>query len=362
VVRRRLRRTIDRLRPRSVDAVSALASAHHDTFVRVGALESQLGALASAHHETYLELQDSVGYVGALSDAHATTATRLDELEVRLIAITEELAIARNAVAAQQSAARERRRTDTLMTDRLTRAEAESAAITSRLAPLEQDVADGRGILPRVENTEQAIGAVHARVDAVRSEVMYEIRYGNGHAGITSMRSAEPVPEHLLKLDPLRVNLGSGTLVMADYVNVDARSLPGVDLVADVVEPGFPEGSIDELYAAHLLEHFPDEQLRRQVLPSWLAMLKPGGLLRVVVPDSESMLRRHAAGTFSFEDLRLMTYGGQEYQGDYHFTMFTPVSLAALLESVGFDGVTVAANDRPNGVCFEMELHAHKPT
>ena len=56
-----------------------------------------------------------------------------------------------------------------------------------------------------------------------------------------------------------------------------------------------------------------------------------------------------------------MLYGGQEYEGDFHFTGFTPESLAALLRGAGFDDPAVIARGRPNGDCLEFEIAATRP-
>jgi hypothetical protein len=53
-----------------------------------------------------------------------------------------------------------------------------------------------------------------------------------------------------------------------------------------------------------------------------------------------------------------VTFGGQEYEGDFHFTMFTPSSLTTLVTRAGFADVTVVDRARPNGDCLEFELVA----
>jgi predicted SAM-dependent methyltransferase len=65
----------------------------------------------------------------------------------------------------------------------------------------------------------------------------------------------------------LRLNVGSGSLAVDGYVNVDARAIDGVDVVADVADLPFDDGSVEEVRSSHVLEHFPEEELRRRVLP-----------------------------------------------------------------------------------------------
>jgi hypothetical protein len=110
-----------------------------------------------------------------------------------------------------------------------------------------------------------------------------------------------------------------------------------------------------------VLEHFPLEQLRRQLLPAWVKLLAKGGELRAIVPDAHAMLLSHAQGELDFETLRLITFGGQEYEGDFHHTMFTPQSLEALLTEVGLTDIRVDARGRRNGLCLEFEIVGTKP-
>lgn len=56
----------------------------------------------------------------------------------------------------------------------------------------------------------------------------------------------------------LRLNLGSGNEPLPGYVNVDRRRVPGVQIVAEVERLPFRDGSVAEIRASSLLEHFAD--------------------------------------------------------------------------------------------------------
>jgi hypothetical protein len=70
------------------------------------------------------------------------------------------------------------------------------------------------------------------------------------------------------------------------------------------------------------------------------------------------MLADFAAGEMPFDDLREVTYGLQEYDGDYHFNMFSRDQLSGLLREAGFVDVTFAFQGRRNGKCRDMEIRA----
>ncbi len=85
-------------------------------------------------------------------------------------------------------------------------------------------------------------------------------------------------------------------------------------------------------------------------------------MFRAIVPDLEAMTTAYAKGEMSFEVLRSILYGGQEYEGDFHFTGFTPDSMSSLLVDSGLHKPTVIASGRPNGDCLEFEISAVKPS
>jgi hypothetical protein len=119
---------------------------------------------------------------------------------------------------------------------------------------------------------------------------------------------------------------------------------------------------VDEIYSAHLVEHFPQEEMRRRLLPHWCRMLKPGGRLRAVTPDGEAMLAGLAQGSLAFEDFRDVLFGAQDYEGDFHYNLFTPDSLSRMVEDAGCIAVEVPVRGRRNDRCFEFELVAQTPT
>lgn len=209
---------------------------------------------------------------------------------------------------------------------------------------------------------------LHDRIEFARAEAMFELRAklpGGTMPTVPGSAAAAPVVAHILAPEKLRamqaagalrVNVGCGHIPLEGYLNTDMRELPGVDVVADAAGLPFEPGSVAEIHAAHLLEHFPLEHLRRVVLPHWRKLLRQGGTLRAIVPDAEAMLADFAASEMSFDDLREVTYGLQDYDGDYHFNMFARDQLAGLLREAGFVEVAFAAKGRRNGKCREMEI------
>lgn len=156
----------------------------------------------------------------------------------------------------------------------------------------------------------------------------------------------------------LRLNLGCGETPLDGYVNVDARALPGVDVVADVRRLPFEPGTVREIASHHLIEHFREHHVATVLLPYWHSLLVPGGVLRVVTPNWAVLIEHLQSGRLAFDDFKKVTFGAQDYGGDDHFALYTPGTLARLLGEGGFEGVEVLEERRQNGLSPEMELVA----
>lgn len=258
------------------------------------------------------------------------------------------------------------------------------AGLRQALARQQQAVTGlGDELMKQAHHLNQRIDAgrdeLEQRVEFVRREALYEVRYAAAarpapQAGMSSLPfSPAPAavrPARILAPGRLaaqvmagavRLNVGCGHRPDADRLNVDMRELPGVDIVATADALPFEPSSVQEIFSSHVLEHFPREQLRRQILPGWVRLLRAGGELRAVVPDGQAMLEAWARGETGFENLRRIFYGDQEYEGDFHYDMFTPDSLRALFVEAGLVDVQIPAHARRNGDCFEFEIVGRRP-
>jgi predicted SAM-dependent methyltransferase len=240
--------------------------------------------------------------------------------------------------------------------------------IEHHLPILLNTISSNNGILRRITRREgdvaRSVADLWARIEVIRRELMFEVRYGDRArtAEVTSEPKVLDEPKlAAARAEGLRVNLGCGHLPLDGYINVDLREMPGVDVLAPVDQLPFNEGEIDELYSAHLVEHFPQEQFVRDVLPYWVSLIRPGGSFRAVLPDAGAMLSGFADGSVRYEDLREVLFGGQEYEGDFHFNMYTTETLSRILSDAGLVEVKVEAEGRPNGACLEMQLSARRP-
>jgi SAM-dependent methyltransferase len=87
-----------------------------------------------------------------------------------------------------------------------------------------------------------------------------------------------------------RLNLGCGPAARPGWINVDRRPAPGLDARADARQLPFPDRSFDVVVASHVLQDLPYPDVRA-ALSQIRRVLRPGGVLRLGLPDLERAVR-----------------------------------------------------------------------
>lgn len=145
-----------------------------------------------------------------------------------------------------------------------------------------------------------------------------------------------------------RLNLGGRGTIIRGFQTVDLSEEHDVQIKSDVSNLWmFKDGTVDEIYASHILEHF--SHVRTQyVLEEWRRVLKKGARAAISVPDFDAMVKLYVrVGMNDF--IRNMLYGDQGYDRAYHYTGFTFSTLAALCVKSGFSDVK-RIKEMPYGV------------
>ena len=145
------------------------------------------------------------------------------------------------------------------------------------------------------------------------------------------------------------LNVGCGMRSVKGAVTLDYYWYPGVDLVWDARKKlPFPDGRFEGVFAEHFLEHIEFERVK-EMLVEFRRVLKPGGVIRIVVPDGGLFLdlyhrttqgeKIQFPGMKEDEDLAPMMVVNQVFRGWGHKYCYDFQTLARLLTDAGFQDV-----------------------
>ena len=144
-----------------------------------------------------------------------------------------------------------------------------------------------------------------------------------------------------LEQDYPSLHLGCGDIRLPGFINIDFLQTAATDLVADItILEKFKENSVSSMYACQVLEHFSHDEIPR-ILKRWFEVIKPGGSIRISVPDIDRIVKIYLNNWEHFRKEKNspwigLIYGGQKDQYDFHKTGFNAYWLKLLLEDAGF--------------------------
>lgn len=124
----------------------------------------------------------------------------------------------------------------------------------------------------------------------------------------------------------IRLDLGAGDKSPDGYIAMGRKH------GTEIFPLGYADDSVDEIRASHVLEHFGRGHVQ-DVLKDWVRALKPGGRIKLAVPD----FARVAQGYLEGEPLltQQIVMGSQEDADDFHKMLFDRDVLRSLMASVG---------------------------
>ena len=167
----------------------------------------------------------------------------------------------------------------------------------------------------------------------------------------------------------LKLNIGCGTSGIEGWVNIDnsptillsrlplgrqifrtppwPRDVRRMDVRKRIP---FPDSSVSCIYSSHTFEHFTYEE-SQAVARECFRVLRPGGILRIVVPDLAIAVREYLAdrenpkASHQFIGRLLLISGVRDllHPGAHHRQMFDGRSLVHMLREAGFASPEVSS-------------------
>jgi len=124
----------------------------------------------------------------------------------------------------------------------------------------------------------------------------------------------------------VKLNIGAGRMPLEGYLNLDTETCI------------FPLNytDLDEIRSSHVVEHF-DCFTSVDVICQWVSCLKPGGILKLAVPDFDDLVRRIRMGEVL--DYEGIIMGGQVDEYDYHKSIWTYTKLKTIMEGAGLTDI-----------------------
>jgi len=93
---------------------------------------------------------------------------------------------------------------------------------------------------------------------------------------------------------PRHLHLGCGPKYLPGFLNIDGNLFNKIDLWLDVRNGlPFPSNTVDSIYSTHMFEHFYPDELQL-LLRECLRVLKPGGGIRLIVPNLGSAISAYS--------------------------------------------------------------------
>ena len=143
----------------------------------------------------------------------------------------------------------------------------------------------------------------------------------------------------------LKLDIGGGDHPIEGFVNIDRK----------VGKEAFPleyaDESVDEIHASHILEHFSYADAKI-ALKEWHRVLKPGGIMRIAVPDLNKVTKSTPLTGDAIWRFQLM--GGQTDENDFHRSCWTDDLLGAHLLEAGLVELQPWVSD--NGSCANQPI------
>ena len=145
-----------------------------------------------------------------------------------------------------------------------------------------------------------------------------------------------PAPIYTKQTDGIKLHLGSGNINLQGWINIDARNGNHIHILEkDFKLEKFADNSISEIYLCHVLEHFTIHEIEN-LLKIFSKKLLLGGILRISVPNFDSILKIYQLSHNNIDKIYPILLGGQDHIYNFHKSIFNKRNLTNLLTKNNF--------------------------
>lgn len=153
----------------------------------------------------------------------------------------------------------------------------------------------------------------------------------------------------------MKLNIGGGDIPLDGYINIDRKN------GQEAYPLPYDDESVDEIRASHVLEHFSHMEAAK-VLKHWVSKLKPGGRIKLAVPNFQWIATNYLAG----KPINTQGYvmGGHVDADDRHGSVFDDESLEELMVGVGLERIGAWTSEVQDCASLPVSVNrmGYKPT
>ena len=148
-----------------------------------------------------------------------------------------------------------------------------------------------------------------------------------------------PTPIFSKSSQGICLHLGSGEINLQGWINIDAQEGQHIHITEkDFKLNCFADNSISQIYLCHVLEHFTENEVDA-LMTTFKKKLIDGGILRVSVPDFDSIINIYNSGNKKIEKIHPILFGGQNNPYNFHKSAFNKAKLINIFRRFEFDNI-----------------------
>jgi predicted SAM-dependent methyltransferase len=140
----------------------------------------------------------------------------------------------------------------------------------------------------------------------------------------------------------IRLNIGAGQSNLPGFIPLDIQT--GTDASGKL---SYGDGTVDEIYCSHCLEHIHHSKVY-ETLKEWVRVLRPGGRIRIAVPDWEQIFEKYRNGHIDTGLLNAWLHGTHPKETDRHQFVGTREEIESMLRSLGIEDIGPWAPEYPD--------------